>query len=727
MSGSDATGRGANYLIDLLLLLVKLVVSGGVWLMVTKWRITFPLHVILALVFIALVINSPMVPNTGMGGLTAVLIVAMLASLIVALVWRAAAFRENRLFGYVSAGVGSAWVLATRFAALDVQTLFQLLAGMFILFGIMWWIDHRNNSMIKLSDEMRSFHENPERQKRAGVKDLEITHHEETDYGWLRRLEWPGNANSIDGVIGATRGLEAEWGELENTVTIERIPDPGGSGRFLSTAAEARCIRHDPLAVAVNWDGKPVVDITEWVQIGTYADGRPLMFRLWEDGVGGFHCLAAGAPRSGKSVLLQLWAAMYGPNPMVRSLFVDLKRGAAFMPLSPIGTWLAMDVDEALMLLELLNVECERRGVIVNRKGWDNGVWQPSIENPIILAYFDEMASLLGEGVPMEKRKRAIYLSSEIGRKGPGLGVLMRVGTQEPTTKALGGTQFMNTLQWRAVFRLNVAKRTHFVLPNLADQIEPANIRESMRGTAYVDTGATRRAMEVRMRNAPTWMLRRTADNYWHEVAQGTPLPLPEFNSRALPSGVQIEWDKFEAALGAFDARTVFTPESARNQEPPPEDRPERPADRGEDAKVINMPRGDRKTRFDAVDWDRSTPEIENPHTGFLPPDHYVAQAEKHPKNSAQARAFLLEALQSMLWSEVGETGLRRGYLARECGRSASWTSAALAELEKAGKAHRVGPKDNAYWFPGPGAEDAEPDEAEDTDETDEDDEDPEL
>jgi hypothetical protein len=95
-----------------------------------------------------------------------------------------------------------------------------------------------------------------------------------------------------------------------------------------------------------------------------------------------------------------------------------------------------------------------------------------------------------------------------IAKMGAGMGVLLRLGVQEPTREAVGSLQILAQLTFRVGFRLQYPHRAKYCIPILADKgVEPANIPDDVqhKGECYIEDGERNRPVKARWVNVKPW------------------------------------------------------------------------------------------------------------------------------------------------------------------------------------------------------------------------------
>lgn len=372
-----------------------------------------------------------------------------------------------------------------------------------ILATAFWWTDRQVARAVEIEDGIRSWPELVKGTVLAGTR--RVTFKEKPDGGWRMRIVWDQGAKMVDDVVKHARLLESLMNAPRRSVTIEADGDN-------PNAAVADCSPTGALA-ALEWDGQPLVSITEAAFQARYSDGSIERSQRWEPNVGGKHKLRAGMTRSGKSVSMKYDACLYGPAEDVVLWLIDRKGGVAFRPLAPLADWFAVDEDECVAMLEAAVRICDARSAYMAEQGWD--VWQPSREHPVIMLMIDETARLLGFQAPSSVQGRALKAAIEVGQLGAGVGVLIDPATQFPTLEALGSSQFREQLGITECYRQRSEGTAQHFLPNAPVGVEPAHIRADRKGEHFVDAEGVFRPQRAQKPNVTPEQVTETVAEFW--------------------------------------------------------------------------------------------------------------------------------------------------------------------------------------------------------------------
>jgi hypothetical protein len=421
---------------------------------------------------------------------------------------------ENKIFGFIVIGTCTAWLLLVYYAdpgfVFCAITLLVMTAG----FGMFYALDRRNLTTISIQEKTRSWAQNVEAQKNVDLKGTRWESYDKTEFGWTGVLAWDGANNMVEKIVENRRKLETQWHEKLDTVSIEPVVDHA-TGQTESNKVRVRCVQTNPLRQMILWDGVYAESVTTWRPCAMYADAQVAKDRIWTPGIGGRHKLFAGASRSGKSVGMKQEIVTYGPlgkiDGSVAITLCDLKGGTSFMKYASMSAWTVTTPEDAVLQLEVLAAITVARGAYVaSRKDWGE-VWEPGPGFPIILAYFDEISVLLDKDADSGMRRRAINAMKTVARMGMGLGVLMRLGVQEPTAEAVGSMQILAQLVYRVGFRLQYMDRAKYCIPNLASKgVEPGNIPIDHNGECYIEDGILNRTVKARWVNVTPQQETRT-------------------------------------------------------------------------------------------------------------------------------------------------------------------------------------------------------------------------
>jgi hypothetical protein len=344
-----------------------------------------------------------------------------------------------------------------------------------ILTTAFWWTDRRVARAVQIEDQIRSWPEIVRNTDLAGTR--RVDYREKPEGGWRMRLVWSPGKKMVDSVTKQGRLLESLMDAPRGSVVIE----PEGDS---PNAVIAECSPVGSLS-SPDWDGRPLVSITDPLVSAHYSNGDTETVTRWTPGVGSFHVLRAGVTRSGKSWATRHSICAYGPAEDVIGWGIDLKGGMAFRPMAPMLDWFVTTQDDAVAMLEALVRICDARSAFAAEQGWD--VWQPSREHPVIMVWIDETARVLGFQAPSQVQSRALAAATAVAQLGAGLGVLVEPATQFATLEALGSSQFREQLTYTECFRMRSEGTAQHFLPNAPAGVEPAHLPSARKGVCYID------------------------------------------------------------------------------------------------------------------------------------------------------------------------------------------------------------------------------------------------
>jgi FtsK/SpoIIIE family len=280
--------------------------------------------------------------------------------------------------------------------------------------------------------------------------------------------------SSIPAVAAHAEGLAACLGARE--VRIDRDPRHAASGTAL-------LVRRDPLdGVTAAW---PLADVpgplTLWgaVPVGVDELGRTVTMRLPERNL-----LLGGEPGAGKSAALSLVLATAAMDPTVKLWLLDgkLVELAAWKPCAE--RLAGPDVDEAITLLEAVQVEMERRYRELLAAGARKITEGDGL--PLHVVACDELAFYLTVE-DKKKRTRVAELLRDLVARGRAAGVIVVAATQKPAADVVPSSL-------RDLFGFRLALRC--TTPHASDTIlgqgwatlghNAATIAPSQRGIGYL-------------------------------------------------------------------------------------------------------------------------------------------------------------------------------------------------------------------------------------------------
>ncbi|MGW6651197.1 transfer protein [Streptomyces sp. CB02130] len=179
-----------------------------------------------------------------------------------------------------------------------------------------------------------------------------------------------------------------------------------------------------------------VMDERGRIQLGTYFDGSPLRFRLYDPRTGNAQRGAVfGTTGAGKSRLVQAILIACKNSGIVVHL-ADLKHGQSVPEAKGNVATRVTTQYEAILMLRGLVAEAERRMAAYAEMGRSGFV----INSPDPLTYgiLDEVNRLLEKGAPF--RDEAALLIKELGRTGRSVGVGIIIAAQAGHLDELGGS-----------------------------------------------------------------------------------------------------------------------------------------------------------------------------------------------------------------------------------------------------------------------------------------------
>lgn len=377
-----------------------------------------------------------------------------------------------------------------------------------IVLGAPWWWNLRRRSRVSLENDLDAWPIVSDGTKLAKTWWSGFT---KTSTGWTGLLHLPPQL-SRRSVLTDSELIEGLTNAPADSITIE----PAGRN---SNLVRVTCIENDPHSDAIEWDGRSLRSITEVALLGKYADGSLGRTSWWKNGSGGYHRLMGGVTRSGKSGLMHLLCALYGPCDDVVMWGIDLKGGTALLPWAPMFDWIATTVEEAKDMVLAAEQLVDARAATLGRRGKE--VITPSRDMPVVLLYCDEISSLIGDSAPRNISKVAGPALVEVGKKGAGMGVLLTLATQYPTLGALRDSQLKSQLAWRACFRLSEPQQGHYILPNMHKGVDPYRIPVDRQGSCYIDSQGVFRYALLRVVYFDHEKYRRgVVERYWQTRPQ---------------------------------------------------------------------------------------------------------------------------------------------------------------------------------------------------------------
>jgi hypothetical protein len=156
-----------------------------------------------------------------------------------------------------------------------------------VLATAFWWTDRQVARAVQIEDGIRSWPELVKGSQLEGTR--RPTFKEKPEGGWRMRLVWSEGQKMVDDVMKQSRLIESLMNAPRRSVTVEADGDD-------PNAVIVECSPSGVLG-ALEWDGQPLVSITENAFQARYNDGSQELSQRWEPGVGGKHKLRAGMTR----------------------------------------------------------------------------------------------------------------------------------------------------------------------------------------------------------------------------------------------------------------------------------------------------------------------------------------------------------------------------------------------------------------------------------------------
>jgi S-DNA-T family DNA segregation ATPase FtsK/SpoIIIE len=420
-------------------------------------------------------------------------LLALTAYMAGILFWSCRALGWRRLYFGLSGLASAGWLLWAHLADAAVSTWVWLVCSLSlatVLGAIPWWSDNVRRTHVKMEMVVKNWRV---RAERIGLHRTWLSNVKVGDIGWTGKLNWQPGEHDVDKVMAMRASLE---GALGLQVGQLRMPPDGKSTNSVNLVA----VLKDPHAAAVMWDiphtevdGQLVLkqgSIMDDIEIGPREDGSKKRIRLFKKDFGCLHMMIGGTTGSGKSGLLNLLWAVFSLCHDVVQWGVDLKGGVELGPWRKCFDWVVDTRAGAIRMFEALNAEMDRRYRQMGEQGIR--VWQPSPENPVIVASVDECASVLGDANGKE-----LKLFEEVARKGRACGVILILATQYPTLEALGTSQIREQIHYGFVFRMQTVKGETFIIPD--GKVDAHKIDENRPGTCYVKDGSHLDKMPTRV------------------------------------------------------------------------------------------------------------------------------------------------------------------------------------------------------------------------------------
>ncbi|MEW2312412.1 DNA/RNA helicase domain-containing protein [Streptomyces sp. NPDC006864] len=179
-----------------------------------------------------------------------------------------------------------------------------------------------------------------------------------------------------------------------------------------------------------------VMDARGRIQLGTYFDGSPLRFRLFDPKTGNAQRGAVfGTTGAGKSRLVQAILIACKNSGIVVHL-ADLKHGQSVPEAKGNVATRVTTQYEAILMLRGLVAEAERRMIAYGERGSSGFVI--GAPDPLTYGIVDEANRLLEKNAPF--REEAALLIKELGRTGRSVGVGIIIAAQAGHLDELGGS-----------------------------------------------------------------------------------------------------------------------------------------------------------------------------------------------------------------------------------------------------------------------------------------------
>ncbi|MFF5379450.1 DNA/RNA helicase domain-containing protein [[Kitasatospora] papulosa] len=185
-----------------------------------------------------------------------------------------------------------------------------------------------------------------------------------------------------------------------------------------------------------------VMDARGRIQLGTYFDGSPLRFRLFDPKTGNAQRGAVfGTTGAGKSRLVQAILVACKASGIVVHL-ADLKHGQSVPEAKGNVATRVTTQYEAILMLRGLVAEAERRMAAYAEMGRSGFV--KDAPDPLTYGIVDEANRLLEKGAPF--RDEAALLIKELGRTGRSVGVGIIIAAQAGHLDELGGSDTLRAM-----------------------------------------------------------------------------------------------------------------------------------------------------------------------------------------------------------------------------------------------------------------------------------------
>src|SRR6185312_12109830 len=227
-----------------------------------------------------------------------------------------------------------------------------------VALGIPWWWNLRRRSRVSLENDLDAW---PIVTDGTTLARTWWSGYKKTSTGWTGLLHLPPQLSRRT-VLTQTELIEGLTRSPSDSITIE----PAGRNASL---VRVTCVETDPHADAIPWDGRSARSIGDLVTLGKYDDGSLERTSWYKPSSGGYHRLMGGVTRSGKSGLMHLLCALYGPAEDVVLWGIDLKGGTALLPWAPLFDWIATTPEEAMVMMQAAEQLVNARAATLGRRG----------------------------------------------------------------------------------------------------------------------------------------------------------------------------------------------------------------------------------------------------------------------------------------------------------------------------------------------------------------------
>jgi hypothetical protein len=339
----------------------------------------------------------------------------------------------------------AAWLPLT--AAYGFAPLLRLTLAAGCAIGLPWWAIHTRPLELEPVDE-------PER---VGDEDLDpisaqwlatvgapggalvgsyLLDPRPTDNGWEAVIQLVPGRQRPETAIGATVLIAGAYGVDPTRVSVLRMPD-ARADRVRIALYQA-----NPLQQVREFTGPTLDRETGWITIGTYPDGTPARWRLYEPGSGPCGGMIFGAQGSGKSALANAIAAEITHSGIGTLLLADGQEGLSMPDWSEHGAlWFAFSPSEARRMLQALEQIGYSRQKRRRKLRWTDaegnthrgkGFFDGTPDEPYIYALIDEWSLVAKD----PECRRIVALIFKAFRK---VGITCILISQIPSVAEFGG------------------------------------------------------------------------------------------------------------------------------------------------------------------------------------------------------------------------------------------------------------------------------------------------